>query len=292
MRMSSLLRRMILTILSSSLAIGSYHVSAFQPVTGAAIPQCEVSHEMRGIGRKVPQSPLATFSSPSSSMVTSSSSKSRSRSISSSSSLKGFLVDLFSPKKESTGLSKEPEKTFDPVVIDPDYRVAILFLAIGFLLDLIPYLQLSLGPIITALGVLFWIQTGRIRFVFDETAFELKTTTGNNNNNNNDPNQLNSSGENVVVGGANRWETKSIINYDFYPENWIDSTIPGFPILVYFKETQTPAETWNNGPGKLANDPEKIASGLAKAGQVHFFPAVCNAQQIRDEFAKRGCKKI
>jgi hypothetical protein len=69
---------------------------------------------------------------------------------------------------------------------------------------------------------------------------------------------------------------------------------PVGPILVSFKEeTQTPADSWNEGPGKLANDPDKIASAAAQPGQVHFFPAVvCNAQQIRDEFAKRNCRKI
>jgi hypothetical protein len=90
--------------------------------------------------------------------------------------------------------------------------------------------------------------------------------------------------------GATRWDTETIINYDFFPKGWIDG--PVGPTLVYFKETQTPADSWNEGPGKLANDPDKIASGAAAPGQVHFFPAVCNAQQIRDEFAKRNCRKI
>jgi hypothetical protein len=52
--------------------------------------------------------------------------------------------------------------------------------------------------------------------------------------------------------GATRWDTETIINYDFFPKGWIDG--PVGPILVYFKETQTPADSWNEGPGKLASD--------------------------------------
>jgi hypothetical protein len=201
-----------------------------------------------------------------------------------STSLQSFFTDLFTPKK--TQLKEPPAPVFEPVVIDPDFRVAALFLVTGLLLDLIPYIQLTLGPAVTLLGILFLVQTFRIRFVFDETgAFELKTSSGSGSDD-----DLGDSGENRIVGGANRWDTETIINYDFFPKGWIDG--PVGPILVYFKETQTPAGSWNEGPGKLANNPDKIASGEAAPGQVHFFPAVCNAQQIRDEFAKRNCRKI
>ena len=37
-----------------------------------------------------------------------------------------------------------------------------------------------------------------------------------------------------------------------------------FPILIYFKETQTPEENWNIGPGEQANSPEAIAKGAGK----------------------------
>jgi hypothetical protein len=198
-------------------------------------------------------------------------------------SLQSFLTDLFSPKAKKV---KEPPKpVFEKVVIDPDFRVAALFLTSGILLDLVPYAQLTIGPVFTLLGLLFLVQTFRIRFVFDEEgAFELKTSSST------PDSDLGSSGENRIVGGANRWDTETIINYDFFPKGWIDG--PVGPILVYFKETQTPSDSWDEGPGKLANDPDKIASGAAVPGQVHFFPAVCNAQQIRAEFAKRNCRKI
>jgi len=176
------------------------------------------------------------------------------------------------------------EPYFEPVIIDPDFRVALLFLAIGGVLDLIPYIQLTLGPLVTLLGLLFLVQTFRLRFIFDKTAFELATVQSL------DGKEIGSPGENIVVGGANRWDTKTIFNYDFFPSGWIDGPIG--PILVYFKEDQTSESMWNDGPGKLANDPEKIKAGIARPGQVHFFPAVANAAQLREEFGKRGCKKI
>lgn len=158
----------------------------------------------------------------------------------------------FAPKKQDKAAA---EPAFEPVTIDPDFRVAGVFLAAGLLLDTIPYIKIILGLPVTLLGLLFLVQTTRIRFVFNEqNALELKTGGGNT-----------ESGENLVVGGKNEWSCDSIINYDFFPD-WVDDNPVG-PILVYFKETQTPQESWNEGPGKLANDPEKIASGVAKAGQ-------------------------
>jgi Protein of unknown function (DUF3119) len=191
--------------------------------------------------------------------------------------LNGFNFDFFKPKVAEPVIPK-----FEAVTIEPDLRIAGVFLTLGIVLDFVPYIQLILGPFVTLLGILFLVQTFRLRFVFDEdNNLELQTTTS--------PDK--SSGENIVVGGANKWDCRTIVNYDFFPKGWIDSSPTG-PILVYFKETQTPSETWNQGPGKAANDPLKIEAGESVAGQVHFFPAICNAKQIRDEFAKRGCRKI
>ena len=86
------------------------------------------------------------------------------------------------------------------------------------------------------------------------------------------------------MGGANRWKYDSFVNWEFFPS--VD-----LPILVYFKETQTPADQWSVGPGAQPNSEEALAAG-AVPGQVHFFPAICNAEQIRAEFAKRGCQKL
>jgi hypothetical protein len=164
------------------------------------------------------------------------------------------------------------------VVINPDYKLAAIFLALGALLDTIPYLQLLPGPFVTLLGVLFAVQATRIRFTFDREAFELKIGD-----------DLEGSGENIVVGGENRWNYDSFVNWEFFPEGWIDQ--PQGPILVYFKETQTPQDQWGTGPGQMANSDDAMAKG-AVPGQVHFFPALCDVKQLRSEFQKRGCQKL
>ncbi len=59
-----------------------------------------------------------------------------------------------------------------------------------------------------------------------------------------------------------------------------------FPILVYFKETQTPEEFWNVGPGEQANSEEAIAKGAGKMnfaylrGEVSLYITPNNVQMI------------
>jgi Protein of unknown function (DUF3119) len=195
--------------------------------------------------------------------------------------LKAFgdtLSNILSRSSPKPAQEEEVKPKLPDVVIEPSFKLPAIFLTLGILLDCIPYIQLTLGPLVTLLGLLFLVQTFRIRFCFDETAFELRM--GDN---------LENIGENVVVGGENRWAYDSFVNWDFFPEGWIDA--PQGPILAYFKETQTPQEKWNEGPGKSANSDEAIAKG-AVPGQVHFFPILCDAKQLRDEFQKRNCAKL
>lgn len=96
---------------------------------------------------------------------------------------------------------KEAEPALPDVVIDPDFKLAAIFLGLGALLDFIPYIQLVLGPLVTVLGLLFLVQTFRIRFCFTKDAFELKQG-----------NDLDDTGENIVVGGANKWTYDSFVN--------------------------------------------------------------------------------
>lgn len=183
-------------------------------------------------------------------------------------SLSVALKPLYAVGTSSTG----DEATF----IDSDFRLAGIFLTGGLFLCQLPILKFTLGPPITLLGLLFLVQTFRLNFVCDSTSFELLNTSQEN-------------GENIVVGGANRWTYDSFVNYEFFPKGWIDQ--PQGPILVYFKETQTPSDEWNKGPGQSANSEEALAKG-AVPGQVHFFPALCNCQQLKSEWEKRGCAKL
>lgn len=95
---------------------------------------------------------------------------------------------------------------------------------------------------------------------------------------------LGKTGENFAVGGENRWAYSSFVNYDFFPS--VD-----LPVLVYFKETQTPQDKWEVGPGRWANNAEALAKG-AVAGQVHFFPCIASAATLKKEFEARGCAKL
>ena len=110
---------------------------------------------------------------------------------------------------------------------NPGYSLAIIFAIYG----LLPILTGSIfGVIFGGLNVLFAsllaVQATRLRFSFDSSSFELKEVNAGGAG-------LVDSGENVVVGGANRWTYESFVNWDFFPS--VD-----LPILVYFKETQTP----------------------------------------------------
>jgi len=176
----------------------------------------------------------------------------------------------------------EPKPTQPPVVIKEDYTLAGVFTVLGLLLSAsLPFLGFGLGAFILLLGILFFVQAGRVRFVFDDEAFELRTAS--------EGEELEQPGENIVVGGQNRWAYTSFVNYEFFPKGLVEKGLP--PILVYFKETQTPESDWDVGPGAQANSEEALAKGAAK-GMVHFFPAICDAQQIKAEFERRGCKKI
>jgi len=196
--------------------------------------------------------------------------------------LKMGLFDF--PKK----VEEKQEANSSNVVIDPSYELPLLFAATGIFVLLTDLdsncvetsviCAPSIGTLIQgALNIIFALfltfQAGRVRFVFDDTSFELKTTGGNASESNDG---LGSSGENFVVGGANRWDYDTFVNWRFFPNEDV-------PILIYFKETQTPEENWSEGPGKLDKK---------GGGQVHFFPAIANVKQLKEQFEIRGCAKI
>ena len=118
------------------------------------------------------------------------------RSPSTSSALQSFgdlkgIADFFKPKQPEDLTPVRPK--FDTVLINPDYRVGVLFLVLGGLLDTVPYVQFTIGPFITLLGLLFVVQAARIRFIFDEDSIELL-------NKGEQAGEFKSSGENVIVG--------------------------------------------------------------------------------------------
>ena len=131
------------------------------------------------------------------------------------------------------------------VTIDKDFRLALGTCGVALVLDQIPIIKWLPGLPLTLLGILFLIQTFRLDFTFDDEAFELKSGEED-------------IGENVVVGGANRWAYNTFVNYETFPKGW------DIPILVYFKETQTPESQWGVGPGEMANSADQCTNQISR----------------------------
>ncbi|XP_060199813.1 uncharacterized protein LOC132628108 isoform X1 [Lycium barbarum] len=131
----------------------------------------------------------------------------------------------------------------ETVVPDPDYRIPIVLLGLSGGLFYVENLPAAVP--IGLLGLLLLFQTTRVGFVFDDEALEVKVGE-----------RLEESGENVFVGGKNRWKYSTFVNWELW---W-----PNFPILVYFKEKQTKPE-----------------------GQIHFFPVIFNGKQLYDAMVER-----
>ena len=92
-----------------------------------------------------------------------------------------------------------------------------------------------------------YFQSQRVKFVFDDEALEVLIG------------EEAEESENAFVGGRNRWKYDTFVNWEFW---W-----PSFPVLVYFKETQTKPE-----------------------GQIHFFPIIFDGElrclHVQCDFAK------
>jgi len=174
----------------------------------------------------------------------------------------GFVQGLFSG---GTAVAQPKTPAIPDVVVDSDYTLAAVFASIGLSSVLLGHdiFTSVIGGLFVLLATLFAVQASRIRFVFDGEAFELKNIGSGD-----DEQQLADSGENFVVGGANRWKYDSFVNYEFFPKG------SPVPILVYFKEVQTVKEDGSND------------------GQIHFFPAIANCKQLEEQFELRGCAKI
>ncbi|KAI3891068.1 hypothetical protein MKW98_007373 [Papaver atlanticum] len=141
-------------------------------------------------------------------------------------------------RKKATVVKRET------VIPDPDYRLPVAFLGLA---GGLAYTDNLFGAVpVGLIGLLLLVQSTRVKFVFDDEALEVKIGE-----------QLEESGENAFVGGKNRWKYSSFVNWELW---W-----PNFPILVYFKETQTKPE-----------------------GQIHFFPVIFNGKQLYDVMVERA----
>ena len=170
-----------------------------------------------------------------------------------------------------------PGGGMDITIVDPSYNLAIgafgVGLVSGFLEDLKGSDGVTKRPTAKVFGVLallftlfavfLAVQTTTFRFTFDDTSFSLVRSSDG------------SSFDNVKVGGENRWAYGNFQNWDFLPSQ-------DLPMLVYFKETQTPLENRAEVPLVMDDRP----------GQVHFFPAIANTQQLEQGFRLHKCAKV
>jgi Protein of unknown function (DUF3119) len=157
-----------------------------------------------------------------------------------------------------------------PLMVDSSYNLAAGCAVIGTACGVLENFKGPTGKLFGGGAIAFTVfaafiafQTTTLRFQFDDTSFSLVKADGQSN------------GKNIVVGGENSWKYNTFVNYDFLPSE-------EFPILVYFKETQTPKQNWVEVP---------IVVDKA-AGQGHFFPAIANTAQLKAAFESNKCAKL
>jgi hypothetical protein len=123
------------------------------------------------------------------------------------------------------------------------------------------------------LASLLWVQTNRVRCVFDEEGFEFYNIKGPGLNLDKGA-WLEKKPGNFVTEARNRWSYDKIVDYEFFPS--VD-----FPLIIYMKETQTPEEQWGQHIAAL---------DTTGGGQPHFFPGLFNGREFREQMEKHGVK--
>lgn len=111
-----------------------------------------------------------------------------------------FLQDIFSSPSSTAVAEPTPKPQIPDVVVDTDYTLAAAFAVVGVSIVAANHGVGGVlgGGFITLLASLFAVQATRLRFIFDEDCFELKAVDSIGST------DLTDSGENIVVGGANR----------------------------------------------------------------------------------------
>lgn len=139
-----------------------------------------------------------------------------------------------------------------PFVVPGDYRLGGGLLAVALFLG--PGLHLwTQGALHGVLGGFLSLQASRVRFRFTDSALDVVIVEPFASDEAAAAAGTETSGENQLQGGgANKWALSTVVNWEFW---W-----PGFPLLVYYKETQTRAE-----------------------GQPHFFPIIMDGRALYEQ---------
>jgi len=171
-------------------------------------------------------------------------------------------------------------KKMEDVIIDPDYYLTWSFALVGALITWyhpdntdgsLSLIGVAGGAFHLLFASLLWVQTRRVRLIFEKDSFEFYNIKG--------PSLdfdkgawLERKPDNYVSGTINRWKYDTIINWGIFPSL-------EFPVIIYFKETETPKEQW---------DKWFAAFDSYGNGQPHFFPGLANARQFKEQMELRG----
>lgn len=169
-------------------------------------------------------------------------------------------------------------------VIDPDYFLSVAVFLLGplimwyhpsYMADESPSLIGIAGAGFHVLfAALLWVQTARVRCVFEKDSFTFYNVRGPRLDLDNGA-ELVRKPDNYVAATENRWSYDTITNYGFFPSK-------EFPVICYFKETETPEWKWNRW---------FAAFDSYGRGQPHFFPGICNVNQFKKQMEDRGVKR-
>lgn len=140
------------------------------------------------------------------------------------------------------GGRKSAQPAAKTVIPEPSYAIPAVLAGLSAL-SVVSNAKIP-AAITGLLGAFLAFQASRVRFRFEADALEVVLG------------DQGDKSENAFVGGENRWKYDTFVNWEFW---W-----PNFPVLVYFKETQTKPE-----------------------GQIHFFPIIFNGKQLYDVMVER-----
>lgn len=196
------------------------------------------------------------------------------------------MVSIRSPFWQPFSGPSRREQEKAEYIVDRDYSLPLAMLGVGFWLVLFGPAGGASNPIDLIGGVFhLWFgsfigkQTMKTRVVFNRDTFELKSVSNKVLGLAPDKSLVKKELKNYVLGTENKWKYDTFVNWDFFPSIQ-------FPVLVYFKETQTPENQQIKGSIGLRQMDRR------KNGQMHFFPAFMNVNQVREQFESRGCKKV
>jgi len=140
----------------------------------------------------------------------------------------------------------------DMVVVTPDFRLSLTVASLG--LYMLMAQATGFGMIVSFIGAFLVLQTIRLRFRFGGESLDvLRVEQLSDEGKRSEPAETDPAGRKVAIGP---WKYSSVVNWEFW---W-----PGFPVVAYFKETQTKA-----------------------TGQRHFFFMIMDGKAVYGEMLKR-----